>query len=72
MPAAAPAVLSLSKGAKMAGCWLNTGEGGLSPHHLAGGADIVFHSLRSFDRSRILDLGRRMALIGSSHEHGFD
>ena len=38
----APAVLALSKGAKMAGCWLNTGEGGLSPHHLAGGADIVF------------------------------
>jgi glutamate synthase domain-containing protein 2 len=37
-----PAVLALSKGAKMAGCWLNTGEGGLSPHHLAGGADIVF------------------------------
>ena len=26
----------------MAGCWLNTGEGGLSPHHLEGGADIVF------------------------------
>ena len=38
----APAVLALSKGAKMAGCWLNTGEGGLSPHHLEGGADIVF------------------------------
>jgi glutamate synthase domain-containing protein 2 len=38
----APAVLALSKGAKMAGCWMNTGEGGLSPHHLEGGADIVF------------------------------
>lgn len=37
-----PAVLALSKGAKMAGCWLNTGEGGLSPYHLQGGADIVF------------------------------
>ncbi len=37
-----PAVLALSNGAKMAGCWLNTGEGGLSPHHLAGGADLVF------------------------------
>lgn len=36
-----PAVLALSKGAKMAGCWMNTGEGGLSPYHLAGGADIV-------------------------------
>src|SRR5271167_2039108 len=37
-----PAVLALSKGAKRAGCWMNTGEGGLSPHHLEGGADIVF------------------------------
>ncbi len=37
-----PAVLALSRGARLAGCWLNTGEGGLSPHHLEGGADIVF------------------------------
>jgi glutamate synthase domain-containing protein 2 len=37
-----PAVLALSRGAKKAGCWLNTGEGGLSPHHLEGGADVVF------------------------------
>ncbi len=37
-----PAVLALSKGAKLAGCWMNTGEGGLSPYHLEGGADIVF------------------------------
>jgi glutamate synthase domain-containing protein 2 len=36
------AVLSLSKGAKEAGAWMNTGEGGLSPHHLEGGADLVF------------------------------
>ena len=37
-----PAVRALSKGAKMAGCWMNTGEGGLSPYHLEGGCDIVF------------------------------
>ncbi len=37
-----PAVLALSTGAQRAGCWLNTGEGGLSPYHLAGGADLVF------------------------------
>ncbi len=37
-----PAVLALSKGAKKAGIWMNTGEGGLSPHHLEGGADIVY------------------------------
>lgn len=37
-----PAVRALSNGAKKAGCWMNTGEGGLSPYHLAGGCDIVF------------------------------
>lgn len=37
-----PAVRALSYGAKKAGAWMNTGEGGLSPHHLEGGADIVF------------------------------
>lgn len=37
-----PAVQALSKGARLAGCWLNTGEGGLSPYHLEGGAEIVF------------------------------
>jgi len=37
-----PAVLSLSYGAKKAGIWLNTGEGGLAPYHLEGGCDVVF------------------------------
>lgn len=37
-----PAVQALSNGARMAGCWMNTGEGGLSPWHLDGGADLVF------------------------------
>ncbi len=37
-----PAILALSNGARMAGIWLNTGEGGLSPYHLAGGCDLVF------------------------------
>ena len=37
-----PAVRALSSGAQMCGCWLNTGEGGLSPFHLEGGADIIF------------------------------
>ncbi|MGH1370134.1 MAG: FMN-binding glutamate synthase family protein [Maritimibacter sp.] len=37
-----PAVEALSRGAKEAGIWLNTGEGGLSPFHLEGGADIVY------------------------------
>ncbi|HVJ10814.1 MAG TPA: FMN-binding glutamate synthase family protein [Burkholderiales bacterium] len=37
----APAVRSLSKGANVAGCWMDTGEGGLSPHHVEGGCDII-------------------------------
>jgi len=37
-----PAVLALSNGSRMAGNWMNTGEGGVSPWHLEGGADIVF------------------------------
>lgn len=37
-----PAIRALSKGAKMAGVWMNTGEGGLSSYHLEGGADLVF------------------------------
>ncbi|BFM10057.1 FMN-binding glutamate synthase family protein [Simiduia litorea] len=38
----APAVEALSRGAALAGCWLNTGEGGLSPYHLAGGCDLIY------------------------------
>jgi len=36
-----PAVRALSRGAAAAGCWLDTGEGGLSPYHLEGGCDII-------------------------------
>ena len=37
-----PAIQALSHGAALAGCYLNTGEGGLAPYHLEGGCDIVF------------------------------
>lgn len=36
------AVLALSHGARDAGIWMNTGEGGVSDYHLRGGCDIVF------------------------------
>lgn len=35
-----PAVEALNRGCRIAGCWQNTGEGGLSPHHLHG-ADVI-------------------------------
>jgi len=38
----APAIRALSHGAKKAGVWLNTGEGGLSTFHLEGGCDLIF------------------------------
>ncbi len=36
------AILALSSGAKMGNFAHNTGEGGLSPYHLEGGADIIW------------------------------
>jgi glutamate synthase domain-containing protein 2 len=36
-----PAVRALSRGAAKAGCWMDTGEGGLSSYHLEGGCDII-------------------------------
>ena len=38
----ATAVTALSNGAAKAGCWMNTGEGGVSEYHLASGADLVY------------------------------
>ncbi|OGT44343.1 MAG: glutamate synthase [Gammaproteobacteria bacterium RIFCSPHIGHO2_12_FULL_40_19] len=35
------AVAALSHGAKKAGCWLNTGEGGISDYHLEGDCDLI-------------------------------
>ena len=37
-----PAVRALSRGAAMAGCYMDTGEGGLSPYHLEGQCDVIF------------------------------
>lgn len=36
------AIMALSGGARLAGFALNTGEGGVSPHHLAGGGDLIW------------------------------
>jgi glutamate synthase domain-containing protein 2 len=36
-----PAIEALNIGARLAGCWHNTGEGALAPHHRQGG-DLVF------------------------------
>jgi len=64
----APAVRSLSRGAAVAGCWMDTGEGGLSPFHLEGGGDLIFqvgtakYGVRdaqgSLSAERLMELGR--------------
>jgi glutamate synthase domain-containing protein 2 len=64
----APAVRALSRGAALAGCWMDTGEGGLSPYHLEGGCDIVMqigtakYGVRDaqggFSEDRLLELAK--------------
>jgi glutamate synthase domain-containing protein 2 len=60
-----PAIESINRGAAIAGCWQNTGEGGVSPHHQHGG-DLVFqmgtgyfgcrNDQGRFDLARLRDL----------------
>ncbi len=66
-----PAVQALSRGAKLAGCYLNTGEGGLAPYHLEGDCDVVFqmgtakYGVRNEEGA--LDDGR-LAALASNHQ----
>ena len=67
----APAVQALSRGAAAAGCWLDTGEGGLSPHHLSGDCEIIMqigtarYGIRDqygeFSKERALELAKRVS-----------
>ena len=36
------AIRALSRGAKLSGCYMSTGEGSLSPYHVEGGGDILY------------------------------
>ncbi|MDH4235319.1 MAG: FMN-binding glutamate synthase family protein, partial [Gallionella sp.] len=66
----APAVQALSHGAALAGCWLNTGEGGLSSHHLEGDCELIMqigtarYGIRDqngeFSKSRALELAKHV------------
>jgi glutamate synthase domain-containing protein 2 len=55
------AVEAINRGCALAGCLHNTGEGGLTPHHLHGG-ELVFQIGTGYfgcrDRNGRLDLGR--------------
>lgn len=60
------AIEALNRGAALAGCLHNTGEGGLSPYHRNGG-DLVFQIGTSYfgcrDEQGRFDLGRLKALV---------
>ena len=65
-----PAVRSLSRGAALAGCWLDTGEGGLAPYHLDADCDVIMqigtanYGIRNsdggFSTERARELGMRV------------
>ena len=63
------AVEALNKGAALAGCLQNTGEGALSPHHRHGG-DVVFQIGTSYfgcrDEHGRFDLARLVDLVQSA------
>ena len=63
----APAVRALSRGAAIAGCYMDTGEGGLSPYHLEGGCDVIMqigtakYGIRNLDGSFSAERARELA-----------
>ena len=65
----APATEALNNGAAMAGCWQNTGEGGLAPHHRHGG-ELVFQIGTAYfgcrDAAGRFDLRRMQDLVASA------
>jgi len=62
-----PAVQALSRGAALAGCWMDTGEGGLSPYHIEGGCDVIMqigtakYGVRNHDGSFSAERVRELA-----------
>jgi glutamate synthase domain-containing protein 2 len=65
----APAIEAINRGAALAGCLHNTGEGGLSPYHRNGG-DLVFQIGTAYfgcrDKQGRFDLQRLVDLVGSA------
>jgi glutamate synthase domain-containing protein 2 len=51
------AISALSQGAAQGGFALNTGEGGVSPHHLVGGADLIWQIGTGYFGCRTADGG---------------
>jgi glutamate synthase domain-containing protein 2 len=63
------AIEALNRGAELAGCLQNTGEGGLSPHHRHGGELVLQIGTAYFgcrDEQGRFDLGRLKDLVASA------
>ncbi|MEE2750712.1 MAG: FMN-binding glutamate synthase family protein [Myxococcota bacterium] len=65
------AILSLSNGARMAGCYHNTGEGGISPYHLEGGAHLTWQlgTAKFGARNRDGTFNEEMFREKAAHDH---
>jgi glutamate synthase domain-containing protein 2 len=70
----APAVEALSRGAAVAGCWMDTGEGGLSPYHLTGKCDVIMqigtakYGIRNADGSFSTERAKELAQVVNAFE----
>jgi glutamate synthase domain-containing protein 2 len=70
----APAVRALSRGAAAAGCYMDTGEGGLSPYHLEGGCDVIMqigtakYGIRNLDGGFSPEKAKELARVVKAFE----
>ena len=70
----APAVRALSRGAAEVGCWMDTGEGGLSPFHLEGDCDIIMqigtakYGIRDHDGNFLPERARELSKVVKAFE----
>ena len=69
-----PAVKSLSRGAALAGCWLDTGEGGMAPYHIEADADVIMqigtanYGIRNADGSFSTERARELGKVVKAFE----
>ena len=69
-----PAVRALSRGAGVAGCWMDTGEGGLSPYHLEGNCDVIMqigtakYGIRDLDGNFSPEKAKELAKVVKAFE----
>ena len=69
-----PAVRALSRGAGVAGCWKDTGEGGLSPYHLEGNCDVIMqigtakYGIRNADGTFSADRAKELSHVVKAFE----